>query len=302
MASKIRKVILIVKKIPFLYYLALKILKIYYLTIQFIPFLIKKTFYFFNYEICFQVKKSEKSEFNSLNLNIGCGDYVIPGFLSLDFFSPYYYKNKKNFYKERIEYDIRNDLIPFKSNQIDNIYISHVIEHIETEFVITFLKESLRVLKKGGVLRISCPDADFLFQVSQFKNTYWNWRKDWFKNRGLKWGKITPKDCLIRELATPKLSLYDKRIMEQTIDQKIIDQWKYESLMKNLKKGLHFRFSAPGDHINSWDFKTLKNLGKEIGFSRIIRSKYRGSVSSIMQSPYFDQTRPGMSLYVEFIK
>ena len=31
---------------------------------------------------------------NSINLNIGAGDYVLPGFFSLDFFSPHYYKNK----------------------------------------------------------------------------------------------------------------------------------------------------------------------------------------------------------------
>ena len=158
------------------------------------------------------------------------------------------------------------------------------------------------MLKKGGVLRIACPDADFLFKVSQFKNNYWNWRKDWFQNRGLKWETITSEDCLIRELATHKLNLYEKCISEKTIDQKTIYGLEYESLKQSLKKGLHFRYDAPGDHINCWDFKNLKELGEKIGFSKIIRSKYRGSVSSIMQSPYFDQTEPGMSLYVELIK
>ena len=76
---------------------------------------------------------------------------------------------KNKFLEERVEYDLRKDDLPFKNNIIDNIYASHILEHIEDIYVIKFLKESFRVLKPSGVLRIVCPDAKFLFNVSSFK-------------------------------------------------------------------------------------------------------------------------------------
>ena len=48
------------------------------------------------------------------------------------------------------------------------------MEHLEDIYIKSF-KESFRVLKKWG-LRISVPDAKFLFNVSLFDNAYWTWR------------------------------------------------------------------------------------------------------------------------------
>ena len=53
--------------------------------------------------------------------------------------------------------------MPFEDDSVDTIYCSHVIEHIETEYVEMFFKESFRVLKLGGVLRIVCPDVEYLY-------------------------------------------------------------------------------------------------------------------------------------------
>jgi len=38
------------------------------------------------------------------------------------------------------------------------------------------------------------------------------------------------------------------------------------------------------------------------GFSFVVESKYRGSISKVMQGPEFDLTYPQMSLYVDFKK
>ena len=34
---------------------------------------------------------------------------------------------------KRTQYDMRNDKLPFGKSKVDNIYCSHVIEHIETK-------------------------------------------------------------------------------------------------------------------------------------------------------------------------
>ena len=266
-------------------------------------FLITEIFKFCGYKINIQISRIICNSYNeSNNLNVGAGNYIIPNFKSLDFYSPHYYKNKQEFLKKRIEYDIRKNNIPFEDFTVDNIYISHVIEHLENKYVENFVEESFRVLKSGSVLRIACPDAKFLYNVSKFSNSYWEWRKDWFESRGLNWNKIKKEDCFIRELATPKLSCYEKHVKNFIEDSSSIFEDDYQTIISFLEKDLYFRYKNPGDHINCWDFKKLYELGIKVGFKHIIESKYRGSVSSIMQSQYFDQTCPNMSLYVDMVK
>ncbi len=88
-------------------------------------------------------KKILKNEISSskVNLNIGSGGYNIEGFIDLDIKSDKYNKERA---KSFVEYDIRNDELPYKDNTVDNIYCSHVIEHIEEKYVSNFFKETGR--------------------------------------------------------------------------------------------------------------------------------------------------------------
>ena len=160
------------------------------------------------YNLTIQYSKINISKNSQLNLNIGAGKYVINNFKSLDFYSKHYYPNKEKFQEERVEYNLRNDKIPFQDNSVDNIYASHIMEHIEEKYVIEFIKETYRVLKPSGVLRIACPDGKFLFNISSFKNDYWNWRKKGsFSNKQrftTEWSSIDQYDYLIRELTIYK--------------------------------------------------------------------------------------------------
>jgi SAM-dependent methyltransferase len=52
--------------------------------------------------------------------------------------------------------------IPFESGSVDVAYHSHVLEHLDRPVARQFLKETLRVLKPGGLCRIVVPDFEFL--------------------------------------------------------------------------------------------------------------------------------------------
>lgn len=57
---------------------------------------------------------------------------------------------------------------------IEYIYSEHFIEHISAESGSNLLKECYRVMKPGGVLRLSTPDLDFLIKQYKEKNlTEW---------------------------------------------------------------------------------------------------------------------------------
>lgn len=51
--------------------------------------------------------------------------------------------------------------IPFASDTVDIVYHSHVLEHLDRPVARQFMRESLRVLKPGGICRIVVPDLEF---------------------------------------------------------------------------------------------------------------------------------------------
>jgi len=58
--------------------------------------------------------------------------------------------------------------LPLEDNSIDYIFCEEAIEHIDLNDGYSLLKECLRVLKEGGVLRVATPDLDwFATQLNQ---------------------------------------------------------------------------------------------------------------------------------------
>lgn len=76
-----------------------------------------------------------------VKLNLGCNDQEILGYEGLDI--------KKG-------HDVRK--LDYPDCSVDEVYASHVLEHIPHNETDRVLKEWVRVLKPGGVLRIAVPD------------------------------------------------------------------------------------------------------------------------------------------------
>jgi len=228
------------------------------------------------------------------NLNIGSGGTCFKGFINLDLASDWYANIQEDF----IEYNLLTDALPFDNDTVDNIYCSHLVEHIENKDVARFLQDCNPVLAPGGVLRIACPDAEFLYQVSSFDNDYWFWRREWFdlNEIGIEKKDIEQADFLVREVATPKVvtlhGQWETLCSFSNMDQDL----------NNLTQRLTFDVDNVGNHINYWTFDKLKKFSQKAGFNKVIRSKYQGCISQDMVGDEFDQTRPNMSVYVDCIK
>jgi len=97
---------------------------------------------------------------NKMMLHLGCGEINIPGFINVD---------KRPF--SHIHYLSDVEELPFiKENTVDLIYISHCLEHIPHRKLVKVLNEYHRVLKRGGILRISVPDFKKITEIYQITN------------------------------------------------------------------------------------------------------------------------------------
>lgn len=60
------------------------------------------------------------------------------------------------------EVDIAKPL-PYPDNSVDFILIEHCLEHVTSHEALSFLRESYRILSKGGAIRICVPMLDNIF-------------------------------------------------------------------------------------------------------------------------------------------
>ena len=91
----------------------------------------------------------------SMNIHLGCGSINHPAFVNID-----------GIPAQHIHYVRRiNKLSPFRDSSVDLIYACHCLEHFSHKQILKVLKEWHRVLKKGGVLRVSVPDFDSMVDL-----------------------------------------------------------------------------------------------------------------------------------------
>ncbi len=228
-------------------------------------------------------------------INLGSGDWECDGWTNLDYSSKWYSKVQKR--HRFVEYDIRHDKIPYEDDSVDCIYCSHVIEHIENGYDEKMLEECYRILKMGGVLRIACPDAEFLWQMAKYGKDWWCWRKRWCIQFGVDYKDLRPVDLLVREVATPRMKNFGYLYGTEKGYKDYIDEFerlRCEDFLGFITSGLEFNVDHVGDHINYWTFEKLSGSLQKAGFKTIIRSRYAGSISPYMKSrAYFDITGRG---------
>lgn len=99
-----------------------------------------------------KVKKFGKGK-KKVMLNLGCGTDYKEGWINID------NNSDDNIQKLDLNWDLREPL-PFDDNSVDFIFHEHFMEHLTVEEGQVSVKDCLRVLKPGGVLRIATPDLE----------------------------------------------------------------------------------------------------------------------------------------------
>lgn len=99
------------------------------------------------------VKKLLFRHRKSVKLNIGCGTDYKDGWINID------NNSDNNIEKLDLNWDLRNPL-PFPAGSVDYIFHEHFIEHLTVDEGQKAIKDLMRVLKPGGIMRIATPDLE----------------------------------------------------------------------------------------------------------------------------------------------
>lgn len=121
-----------------------------------------------------------------IKLNVGGGQVKIPGYTNID-----------------IEDGIRMDRLPYPDESVDEVYASHVLEHVPHWENASTLREWKRVLKPGGVLKIAVPDIGRIQrEVADVNRTPTHMMDDWLFG-----GHVTEHDVHHQHFTEQKLRL-----------------------------------------------------------------------------------------------
>jgi predicted SAM-dependent methyltransferase len=91
---------------------------------------------------------------DDLCVNLGCGYRPMKGWVNVD---------RARGPDVQVVWNLTEGL-PFPDSSCSAVFSEHFIEHISKEDAARFLRECCRVLKSGGVLRISTPDAELFLR------------------------------------------------------------------------------------------------------------------------------------------
>jgi predicted SAM-dependent methyltransferase len=188
-------------------------------------------------------------------LHIGCGWNHVDGWLNVDKFAANA-DTYLNAYKP----------FPFPSNTFDKAFTEHMIEHLEVEKVRQFLQEVFRVLKPGGVFRVTCPDLEL------YANKYVQGDDEFF-------GKVA--QCVEgKRMKNPDLA------------------WMVRgnggAFMTGVVKNFH-------KHKWMYDFNNLSACLSDVGFENITKQKYGTSIDKELAS--MDHSEHAYeTLYIDAVK
>ena len=107
-----------------------------------------------------RLEKLPRGKDGRVMLHIGCGDINAQGFINLD---------ARPQSHVHIVTDNLFHLTMVPDAAFDFVYMSHVLEHVSHRDLVSTLREMNRILKQGGVLRVSVPDFDdiiYMYQIS----------------------------------------------------------------------------------------------------------------------------------------
>lgn len=188
-------------------------------------------------------------------LHLGCGPHLAPGWLNADKFAP--------------EADVHLDVgepFPFADGRFELVYSEHMLEHIAVDDVPRVLREMHRVVRPGGLCRLTVPDLEL------YARRYVEGDQRFF-------------DALLGTFEAKRARRPEK-------------YWLVRSPGGVLMSRASSRFYG---HQWMYDFETLRSCLEEVGFSKVEKRRFRESLSPAAAAMDREE-RAIETLYVDAVK
>ena len=99
-------------------------------------------------------------------VHVGCGPFLLPGWQNTEFFHPRPFFRGLTAQERAVDFHLDiTEPLPYPDASLDAIFAEEVIEHVPVPGAETFLHEARRVLRPGGTLRLTTPDARGIARV-----------------------------------------------------------------------------------------------------------------------------------------
>ncbi len=241
--------------------------------------------------------------------NIGSGKWRHPIWTNVDYSSEYYGYDESLI---DLEWDIASlRPVPIADETAELVYSSHTVEHLLDGQVDFLLGEIARILKPGGVLRITTPNIRLYYLAYKRRDVHFNHHYGSKLQFGQ--GETFTRDrlsiWLVNEFATQLVQSVCDGHVPRFQDPKELDALLASGTMEDtfarLSAMIDFDLQrkAPCHHVSWWTNEKLCAAMKRAGFSETVVSVRGGSISPAMRDlRYFDAVIPTCSLFVDAIK
>lgn len=231
---------------------------------------------------------------------IGGGDYVYgPRWHNVEYVTQGYADKYKSLPKN---IDIPHDLtsgvpLPIRDGSLEAAYTSHVVEHLKDEHVQGIFRDTWRVLKPGGVLRISCPNIDLYVRAFLERDLeFFHYRHERF------FVDLNVHDSLaglfLAVFATQLCERANKPSYEEVRGK--IETLGAEQALDYYAALAPYDYAKSHYHVNWFNPAKLTRMLRQAGFSDIYLSGLGQSYYHLLRDQsLFDSGDPKISLYLE---
>lgn len=193
-------------------------------------------------------------------------------------------------------------------------YTSHCIEHLRDDSVLRLFGEAHRILRPGGIFRVTAPDIDLCYRA--YKNGdrhFFYWFEPLTKDPEAARKELlilpptgpSPAQMFLFTIASSVSELHADGAPERISDRELERMVEAHGLERALdevcaKCPADVQRKHPWNHINWWTKSKTLTFLKNAGFEDVYVSAYGQSMAPVLRdTKYFDSTQPGVTFYVE---